>query len=143
MDREALLARARAAARHAYAPYSRFRVGAALVVIDERDKEQVVTGCNVENASYGLSFCAERNALSTAVTQFGAAPAGKPRVTQIAISCIDAPDDADVSFRAPCGACRQWIAELAPTAEIILDSYAQTLSLDDLLPLAFRLDASS
>ncbi len=142
MDREALLAKARAAAQHAYVPFSQFRVGAALVVLDERGKEHVVTGCNVENASYGLSFCAERNALSTAVTQFGAAPSSKPQITQIALACIDAPADADVSLRAPCGACRQWMAELAPNAEISIDTYSRTLSLEDLLPFAFRLEPS-
>lgn len=139
MDRELLLDKARAAALNAYVPYSRFRVGAAVVVIDESGSEQLVTGCNVENASYGLTFCAERNALSTAITQFGAAPVGKPQITQIAIACIDAPADAPISERSPCGACRQWIVELAPDAQIILDATAQSFTIEDLLPYAFRL----
>lgn len=143
MQRDLLLSQARAAAQHAYAPFSRFRVGAALVVVDEHDEEHIVTGCNVENASYGLSLCAERNALSTAVAQFGVESGGKPQITQLAVACIDAPPDAGISLRSPCGACRQWIAELAPDAEILIDSYDASLSLEDLLPYAFRLEDSS
>ncbi len=139
MQRELLLSKARDAALHAYAPFSRFRVGAAVVVVDVNGDEHVITGCNVENASYGLSFCAERNALSTAVSEFGVAPEGKPRITQLAVACIDAPPDAGVALRSPCGACRQWIAELAPDAEILIDTYDTSLSLEDLLPFAFRL----
>lgn len=143
MQRELLLSQARNAALHAYAPYSQFRVGTALTVIDMDGKEHIVTGCNVENASYGLALCAERNALSTAVAQFGVESGGMPKIIQLAVACIDAPPDAGVALRSPCGACRQWIAELAPDAEILIDSYDASLSLEDLLPFAFRLaDAS-
>jgi cytidine deaminase len=141
MDHDRLLAEARAAALKAYAPYSAFRVGAALVVLDDHQIERVVSGCNVENASYGLSLCAERNALSTAIALYGAALAGKPRITQIAIVCDwdKVPADAPLALRSPCGACRQWIAELAPEAGIILDGQPESFSIDDLLPNAFRL----
>ncbi len=140
MDREGLLAKARAAALHAYAPFSRFRVGAALVVVDSKGREHVVTGCNVENSSYGLTICAERNTLAATIAQFGDALAGKPQITQLAVACIDAPESAAVPLRAPCGACRQWIVELAPQAKIYLDSVADEYSINDLLPHAFRLE---
>ncbi|MBV9580652.1 MAG: cytidine deaminase, partial [Chloroflexi bacterium] len=93
-----LSARAREAALRAYAPYSHFRVGAALEDADGG----LYVGCNVENASYGLSICAERNAI------FGAIAAGGRRPFRaIAVSCVDAPDNGC----SPCGACRQVIAE--------------------------------
>jgi cytidine deaminase len=137
MEREDLLAAARAAAEHAYAPYSRFRVGAAAVMATP-EGELVATGANVENASYGLTICAERVALASL---FQMVPAGAtPRVTQVAIACIDAPADASDEARVPCGACRQWLAELAPVATYYVDGVARDLSLPDLLPLAFQLE---
>ena len=137
MKRKALLAAARAAADHAYAPYSRFRVGAA-VVMETPEGERMVTGANVENASLGLTICAERVALSSL---FQILPPGeKPRITQVAIACIDAPKDAPAEARVPCGACRQWLAELAPEATYYVDGIARDLTLPDLLPLAFHLD---
>jgi cytidine deaminase len=150
MDRESLLVAAHDAALHANAPYSGFRVGAALVV-ETPEGPRVVTGANVENASYGITLCAERAALAAALLlvppsageQTGL-PARPPlRVTQLAVSCIDAPPDAPASQRTPCGACRQWLAELAPDAVYYVDGIERDLRLDDLLPLAFRLDAEA
>src|SRR5262249_22332532 len=97
MDRDELLERARAAAQHAYAPYSHFRVGAA-VVVETPQGPRVVTGANVENASYGLTLCAERTALAAAFQLAEAEPlkspkakrgARKPLITHVAVSCID------------------------------------------------------
>jgi hypothetical protein len=68
-------------------------------------------------------------------------PAGEtPRVIQVAIACIDAPEDASDEARVPCGACRQWLAELAPEAAYYVDGVARDLTLADLLPLAFQLE---
>lgn len=141
MDRESLLQEARAAALHAYAPYSKFRVGAA-VVVQTDDGPCVVTGANVENASYGLTQCAERAALSAACLLVSQNPVSdtfaKPRVTHVAVSCINAEPDAGPEQRSPCGACRQWLAELAPDAVYYVDGIDKDLRLDDLLPYAFR-----
>jgi cytidine deaminase len=91
-----LLAQAREARSHAYAPYSRFPVGAALLADDGR----VFTGCNVENASYGLTICAERVAVGKAVSE------GVRRFRAVAV--VGPEDDAPC---APCGACRQVLLE--------------------------------
>jgi len=93
-----LLDRARAVRAHAYAPYSRFRVGAAVQCRDGR----IFAGCNVENASYGLTSCAERNALCAAVTA-GCKPGDLVRLA------IVGDTDEPIS---PCGACRQFMQEL-------------------------------
>ncbi len=90
---------ARAAAESAYAPYSRFRVGAALLLEDG----SVITGVNVENRSFGLTNCAERSAVYAAVS------AGKRRFAAIAVATPDS--DYPVS---PCGACRQVLSEFMP-----------------------------
>jgi cytidine deaminase len=123
-----LLARARAAAAGAYAPYSRFRVGAAV-----RAGDQVHTGCNIENASYGLAICAERVAI------FAAVAAGARRIDAVAVACVDADPDAPAQERTPCGACRQVMAEFgAPDLAVHVDG-ASSFRLDDLLPQAFTL----
>jgi cytidine deaminase len=96
--KEELVRAARKAAQNAYAPYSGFRVGAALLCADG----SVITGVNVENRSFGLTNCAERSAL------FTAASAGKREFSAIAIGCIDS--DYPVP---PCGACRQVLSEFA------------------------------
>lgn len=147
VEREQLLALAREAALRAYAPYSRFRVGVA-VVVETPEGPRVVSGANVENASLGLTLCAERAALSAACLVAGGRDTShereiirqKPRITQVALACIDAAPDAPVSQRTPCGACRQWLAELAPDAVYYVDGITRDLRLDDLLPLAFRLE---
>lgn len=141
MDRESLLKEARAAALHAYAPYSKFRVGAA-VVVQKDDGPHVVTGANIENASYGLTQCAERAALCSACMLVGQDAESetfvKPRITHVAVSCFNASAEAGPEQRSPCGACRQWLAELAPEAVYYVDGIAKDLRLDDLLPYAFR-----
>jgi len=127
--RETLLQHARQAATHAHAPYSHFRVGAAL-----QAGERIITGVNIEISSYGLTLCAERAALAVAIST-GADP-----ITHIAVACIDAHPQAGLQERVPCGACRQWLADLAPNAVIYLDSVDRDFSLNDLLPLAFGLE---
>jgi cytidine deaminase len=123
-----LIAAARAAALNAYAPYSHFRVGAA--VATERG---VFTGCNVENASYGLCLCAERNALSTAIA------AGARKVSAVAVTCVDAKESRGLNGRMPCGACRQWLLELAPDADVFIDGTDRTFPVRELLPHGFTL----
>jgi len=99
-ERETLLAAASAAMRNAHAPYSKFRVGAAVRTEDGR----IFAGCNVENASYGLTICAERNAV------FAAVAAGAKRITAVAITA------SGPQSPFPCGACRQVLAEFAGPA---------------------------
>ena len=128
---EDLLMRARKAATRAHCPYSNFHVGAAVRCADG----SVIDGCNVENASYGLSICAERVALFTAVSQ------GK-RPLELAVSCVDAQTDASPGSRMPCGACRQVMQELLPAeAKIQFDGVGQH-QLSKLLPHAFELGHS-
>ena len=108
----------------AYAPYSKFHVAAALKSVDGR----IFTGVNVENSSYGLTMCAERVALGSAVA------AGVREFSAIAITCGTG------HFLTPCGACRQVMAEFAPSLTIIvLEGSGKTseLSLAELLPAAF------
>lgn len=144
--RDILLAEARKAALKAYAPYSNFRVGAA-VIVAAPDGPRIVTGANVENASFGLALCAERTALAIACATHSIPSqhleethsAQKPTITHVAVACIDAPPDAPAGQKTPCGACRQWLAELAPEAVFYVDGVDRDLQLDDLLPLAFRL----
>jgi cytidine deaminase len=123
-----LLTAAAEARRLAYAPYSKFAVGAAIRTHDGR----VYTGCNVENASYGLSLCAERVALFKAVSD------GHRQFSHIAIH-VDAPLPSP-----PCGACRQVIAEFAGDPEIIMGTVSGKIEmthLGALFPMAFRLAA--
>ena len=120
--------RARKAATHAHCPYSNFHVGAAV----RCDDGSVIEGCNVENASYGLSICAERVALFIAISQ------GK-RPLELAVSCVDAQTDATPGSRMPCGACRQVMQELLPNnAHVSIDGVG-TMQLDQLLPAPFEL----
>ncbi len=122
-----LIATAAKARRHAHAPYSKFPVGAALLTATGK----VYTGVNVENASFGLTICAERVAVGRAVSE------GIKQFT--AIACV-APA-ADLS---PCGACRQVLAEFGDCTVICADSrnlrQYRTWQLSDLLPAAFQLE---
>lgn len=130
--RAQLLELARAAATAAYCPYSQFHVGAAVLA-----DGQFFTGCNVENASYGLTVCAERVAL------FSAAAFGCRRVQAIAVTCPDASPDAPHESRMCCGACRQVIAEFAaPDVPVYVDGVGD-LTVADLLPRPFVLGAAA
>ena len=127
---ESLLVQARQAAKRAHCPYSNFHVGAAVRCEDG----SVIDGCNIENASYGLSICAERVALFTAVSQ------GK-RPLELAVSCVDAQRGDPPCSRMPCGACRQVMQELLPSdAHVSIDGVG-TMQLDQLLPAPFQLGA--
>jgi cytidine deaminase len=129
-EARALQRAATKAAEHAYAPYSKFRVGAALLLTDGT----TVTGCNVENASYGLTICAERSAVVTAVSEKG--PGIKIRAIAV--------DNLNGAASAPCGACRQVLSEFAlPDAVILFPvKQGQERSFEsrpffDLLPFSF------
>lgn len=125
--RKDLVKKAWGAKEHAYAPYSHFRVGAALL----GDDGEIFTGCNVENSSFGLTICAERVALVKAVSS------GVRSFRKIAIV-----SDAS-TFCFPCGACRQVLFEFSPSLEIISATSSldfQVFHLDELLPYGFRFD---
>ena len=121
-----LLAAAEKARANAYAPYSGFCVGAALLF----DGGETVSGCNVENASYSLGICAERTAMSAAVAK------GLRHPVAIAIA---GPNGA---FCPPCGACRQFLSEFSPDLEIILKGAEgpESYTLAEMLPYSFTLD---
>src|SRR5437899_3563612 len=121
--------RAIAVAHHAYAPYSHFRVGAAVLLLDGT----IVTGCNVENASYRLTVCAEQAAIAAAVSLHG------PQIRIRAIAVVNLNDTASQ----PCGACRQTIHEFSTPDTIIFfpgerGAIAQ-VTIAALLPAAFQL----
>ena len=128
-DRRALIAAARAASRRAHAPYSRYRVGAAV----QTERGAVVAGCNVENASYGLTNCAERVAVGAAVA------GGARRIVAVAIAAGGS------RMPTPCGACRQVLAEFAgPDTPVFVTLTRATAPvacyrLGDLLPQAFSM----
>jgi cytidine deaminase len=123
-----LIAAARQAAGHAYAPYSGWHVGAAAVFAET--PTEVYRGANVENGSYGLTICAERTAIVAAAT------AGRRRLTRIALTCRDK-DGTLVAKIAPCGACLQVIAEFGTAdTEILIDGRG-SFRLRDFLPLPF------
>lgn len=123
---------ARTVREKAWAPYSKYHVGAAVLT----DSGVIFTGCNVENASYGLTICAERVAVCSAVAQ------GFKEFRAICISLTGVP--------VPCGACRQFLMEFSPHLPVILDnldspgsSDPEVVLLSDLLPRAFRLEHES
>ena len=123
VDQSGLLRAASEAAKLAYSPYSRFCVGAAVLT----GSGKIFTGCNVENASYGLTVCAERVAVLKAISE------GEKELISIAICSEGA--------AYPCGACRQVLHEFAPGLEVILGDnkgkYCNQQNLRDLLPDSF------
>ncbi len=122
-DKE-LIAAATAVRENAYAPFSNFRVGAAL----ETDDGEVISGCNVESASYGLTVCAERVAIWKAISQ------GKRKIKKIAVVA----DTEDLT--PPCGVCRQIIWEFGGDIPVVfanLNGKVETVQMRDLLPRAF------
>ena len=130
MTHEELLALADAAASRAYSPYSKFRVGAALLT----DTGAVFQGCNVENVSYGLTNCAERTAVYSAVA------AGHQRFTTIAIvQGSPAGEPSSLVPCWPCGACRQVLAEFSLDLTLVFRAPegVRTMSLRELLPHSF------
>src|SRR5580704_12800389 len=129
-QKQELRARALEAAQHSYSPYSRFRVGAALLLEDG----SIVTGCNVENCSYRLTSCAEQGAIARAVAEHG--PGIRLRAVAVA--------NLNHAASTPCGACRQTLAEFGDDSTLILypgeDGTPEETTLGELLPHAFRLE---
>ena len=126
-QRKRLLKAARATMKNAHAPYSNFRVGSALLTT----KGKIFSGCNVENASYGMTNCAERTAIFSAVAALG------PKIEIAAIAVVN---DKGVPC-SPCGACRQVIYEFGPNAIVFFQSAdgEKQAHITDLLPEGFRL----
>lgn len=119
-----LVVQARLARRRAYSPYSRVRIGAAVLT----SKGKVYTGCNIENASYGLSCCAERTAIFKAVSD--------GHTDLVAIAVVGKSED----FTKPCGACRQVMAEFNPKMKVLrrgLDGFSADNTVSELLPDEF------
>jgi cytidine deaminase len=125
---ELLMKAARRVAQNSYSPYSNFKVGAALLL----SNGSIVTGTNVENVSYGLTFCAERSALVRAVAEFGPAI----RIKAVAVANLN-----DASSP-PCGACRQMLSEFAePDAPVSFPAIdgTRTMSFAEILPCGFEM----
>lgn len=125
MENQELVLLAKEAMEKAYAPYSKFKVGAALLAKNGK----VFLGCNVENASYGATICAERTAITKAISE------GVKEFKKIAIVASSG------DYAAPCGICRQVLYEFLPEGEVILDSDREgmkVMSLKELLPMGFR-----
>ena len=121
-----LIAEAKMAREKAYAPYSNFKVGAAVLTIDGK----IFIGCNVENSSYGLSICAERAAI------FNAVSSGYKKFTKIAVVTDSEPPSS------PCGACRQVIFEFGDDIEVIMANLKgdiKIMKINELLKDGFRL----
>jgi cytidine deaminase len=126
-QRATLLRTARTAMKRAYAPYSNFRVGAAILT----KTGKVFSGCNVENASYGMTNCAERTAIFAAVAELG------PKLEVTAVAVVN---DHGVPC-SPCGACRQVIYEFGPDAVVFFQGTEgdKQAHITELLPEGFRL----
>ncbi len=125
--RDSLLESARAAMNNAYAPYSNFRVGAAILT----NQDETYVGCNVENASYGMTNCAERTAIFAAIAKQG------PKLDIRAVAVVN---DHGVPC-SPCGACRQVIYEFGPNAIVLFQGKSgwKQSHITELLPEGFRL----
>lgn len=126
MENEVLITYAKKAMGNAYAPYSQFCVGAALLTMDG----EIFTGCNVENSSFGASICAERCAILKAVSE------GYTAFEKIAV--VSNSDD----LTYPCGICRQFLTEFMEEGSVVLegkDGEIKEYPLTDLLPYAFNL----
>jgi cytidine deaminase len=125
-EQAALLAAAKRAYENSYAPYSNFRVGAAILL----EGGEVFSGCNVENASYGLTNCAERTAIFAAVSALGS--------KRVRIRALAVVNDRGVAC-SPCGACRQVISEFGAAAEVFYlgPKGIQRSSMRELLPDCF------
>ena len=125
MTNQELIAKAKEVMTKAYAPYSHFQVGAALLAKDGR----VFTGCNVENATYGATICAERTAVTKAVSE------GVREFEKIAIVASSG------EYAAPCGICRQVLFEFMPEGKVVIWSELEgekEFALTELLPFGFR-----
>lgn len=127
-EQKQLLEAAAEAALKAYAPYSNFRVGAAVLT----DKG-IYAGANIENASNNLGTCGERVAIAHARMN------DATEIIGIAVNCIDAPKGS-ANLTMPCGACRQWLAELAPDAWLITNGSDRVFALQEILPNPFKLE---
>ncbi len=128
MDNESLMIAAEKARENSYSPYSHFRVGAALLA----KSGKVYTGCNIENAAYSATNCAERTAIFKAVSE------GEREFEAIAI--VGGKEGETPRFCAPCGVCRQVLAEFCPADfKILLGSHEkfEVFTLEMLLPLSF------
>ncbi len=125
ITRTRLLRAGRAAAKNAYAPFSKLKVGAAVLTANGR----IFSGCNIENSSYGLTICAER------VAAFKAVSAGECEIQAVLVYADTAKPTA------PCGACLQVTSEFSENPEIVLSNgrSTKTYRLRELLPLGFRL----
>ncbi|MBR1617655.1 cytidine deaminase [bacterium] len=126
-----LLEMAKEASKKSYSPYSNFPVGACVLYESGRTYQ----GCNVENVSYGLSLCAERNAISSAIAQ-----GEKTKIKAIAIFCPKQ------NMCLPCGACRQWISEFCISQDdtkIVMENHnkeVEVLKLGDIFPFGFKIE---
>ena len=126
MDADELLRKARSAKKNSYSPYSKFQVGAAVLAADGT----VYLGTNIENASYGLSICAERAAI------FNAISAGNTKIKALAVSC---PRSSNTNSMMPCGACLQVISEFSTDETTIVIDNVGDFNISDLLHTPFRL----
>ena len=123
---EELIEKAKDASKNAYAPYSNFRVGACVLT----DNGNIYTGCNFENASYGLSICAERNAIGSAIAN------GENKIKVVAIY------SPNMDNCTPCGACRQVINEFKTEETVVITIAGDKLivkTIEELLPGGFEL----
>lgn len=128
-----LLKRAKEAALKTYSPYSRFPVGAAGLFLNDRGHHTYTSGTNIENASFGLTICAERTAIFKAVSE------GYTSLVALAVTCPALDEDDPDQAKTPCGACRQVMAEFASETTVIIVDQVGNFRLEELLPRAFLL----